>query len=98
MEAKLIEAQRQAIDRLQTHQQHELQELRTDIEMKRDIVPVTIKMAGFDELKRRAPIGTAVHSTLTWEDTRCALEWMPMAMVQAEALISQCPPASCREN
>ena len=53
LEAKLIEAQRQAIDRLQTHQQHELQELRTDIEMKRDIVPVTIKMAGFDELKKK---------------------------------------------
>ena len=52
LEAKLKEAQRQAIDRLQTQQQRDLQELRTDVEMRRDIVPVTIKMAGFDELKK----------------------------------------------
>ena len=50
---KLKEAQRQAIDRLQTQQQHDLRELRTDVEMRRDIVPVTIKMAGFDELKKK---------------------------------------------
>ena len=49
---KLKEAQRQAIDRLQTQQQHDLRELRTDVEMRRDIVPVTIKMAGFDKLKK----------------------------------------------
>ena len=41
---KLKEAQRQAIDRLQTQQQHDLRELRTDVEMRRDIVPVTIKI------------------------------------------------------
>ena len=51
LEAKL-EAQRQAIERLQTQQQRDLQELRTDVEMRRDIVPVTIKMAGFDVLKK----------------------------------------------
>ena len=50
---KLKEAQRQAIDRFQTQQQHDLRELRTDVEMRRDIVPVTIKMAGFDELKKK---------------------------------------------
>ena len=50
---KLKEAQRQAIDRLQTQQQHDLRELRTDVEMRRDIVPMTIKMAGFDELKKK---------------------------------------------
>ena len=50
---KLKEAQRQAIDRLLTQQQHDLRELRTDVEMRRDIVPVTIKMAGFDELKKK---------------------------------------------
>ena len=49
---KLKEAQRQAIDRLQTQQQRDLRELRTDVEMRRDIVPVTIKMAGFDRLKK----------------------------------------------
>ena len=59
MEAKLKEAQRQAIDRLQTQQQRDLQELRTDVEMRRDIVPVTIKMAGFDELKKE---GTTWYS------------------------------------
>ena len=48
---KLKEAQRQAIDRLQTQQQHDLRELRTDVEMQH-IVPVTIKMAGFDNLKK----------------------------------------------
>ena len=53
LEAKLKEAQRQAINRLQTQQQRELQELRTDVEMKRDIVPVTIKVAGFDDLKKK---------------------------------------------
>ena len=50
--AKLKEAQQQAIDRLQTRQQRDLQELRTEVEMQRDIVPVTIKMAGFNELKK----------------------------------------------
>ena len=54
LEAKLKEAQRQAINQLQTQQQRDLQELRTDVEMKRDIVPVTIRMAGFDELKKTA--------------------------------------------
>ena len=54
LEAKLEEAQRQAIDRLQTQQQRELRELIMDVEMKRDIVPVTIKMAAFDELKKTA--------------------------------------------
>ena len=53
METKLKEAQRQAIDRIQTQQQRELQELRTDVEMRRDIVPVTIKMASFDKLKKK---------------------------------------------
>ena len=48
---KLKEAQRQAIDRLQTQQQHDLRELRTDVEMQH-IVPVTMKMAGFDKLKK----------------------------------------------
>ena len=52
LEAKL-EAQRQAIERLQTQQQRDLQELRTEIEMQCDIVPVTIKVAGFDELKKK---------------------------------------------
>ena len=59
LEAKLKEAQRQAIDRLQTQQQRELQELRAEIAMQRDILPVTIKMAGFDELKKK---GTDWHS------------------------------------
>ena len=54
LEAKLKGAQQQAIDRLQTQQQCDLQELRTDVEMKRDIVPVTIKMVAFDELKKTA--------------------------------------------
>ena len=47
-----LEAQRQAIERLQIQQQRDLQELRVEIEMQRDIPPVTIKMAGFDELKK----------------------------------------------
>ena len=34
-------------------QERELQELRAEIEMRCDIVPVTIKMAGFDELKKK---------------------------------------------
>ena len=51
LETKLKEAQRQAIDRLQTQQQCDLRELRTDVEMQH-IVPVTIKMAGFDKLKK----------------------------------------------
>ena len=59
LEAKLRETQRQSIDRLQTQQQRDLQELRTDVEMRRNIVPVTIKMAGFDELKKK---GTEWHS------------------------------------
>ena len=53
LEAKLKETQQQAIDRLQTQQQRDLQELRVEIEMQRDIPPVTFKMAGFDELKRK---------------------------------------------
>ena len=53
LEAKLKKAQRQAIDRLQTQQQRELQELRAEIAMQRDILPVTINMAGFDELKKK---------------------------------------------
>ena len=52
LEAKLKEAQRQAIDRLQTQQQLDLQELRTEVEMQH-IVPVTIKMAAFDKLKKK---------------------------------------------
>ena len=129
LEAKLRETQLQAIDQLQIQQQCELQELRTEIERQHDIPSVTIKMAGFDELKKEdtrwhshpfytgmggykmclrvhangaaAGRGThvsAVHSTLAWEDTRCASEWMPMAMVLAKALMSQCTPASCVEN
>ena len=50
LEGKLKEAQRQAIDRLQTQQQRDLQELRTEVEMQ-NIVPVTV--AGFDELKKK---------------------------------------------
>ena len=53
LEAKYKEAQQQAIDRLQTQQQRDLQELRTELEMQRDIPPVTIKMAGFDELTKK---------------------------------------------
>ena len=53
LEAKLKKAQRQAIDQLQTQQQCDL---RTEIEMQRDIFPVTIKMAGFDELKKKGTI------------------------------------------
>ena len=56
---KLKEAQRHAIDRLQTQQQRDLQELRAEIEMQRDIPPVTIKVAGFDELKKK---GTTWYS------------------------------------
>ena len=59
LEAKLKDAQRQAIDRLQTQQQLDLQELRTEIEMQRDIFPLTIKVAGFDELKKK---GTTWYS------------------------------------
>ena len=51
--ADLTETQRQAIGRLQTQQQCDLRELRTNVEMRRDIAPVTIKMAGFDELKKK---------------------------------------------
>ena len=48
-----LKAQQQAIVKLQIQQQCDLRELRTDVEMRRDIVPVTIKMAGFDELKKK---------------------------------------------
>ena len=58
LETKLRETQLQAIDQLQIQQQRELQELRAEIEMQRDI-PVTIKMAGFDTLKKK---GTDWHS------------------------------------
>ena len=40
-------------------QEHELQELRAEIEMQHDIPPMTIKMAGFDKLKKK---GTAWNS------------------------------------
>ena len=53
LEAKLRETQLQAIDQLQTQQQRELQELRAEIEVQRDIPLVTIKMDGFDELKKK---------------------------------------------
>ena len=56
---KLKEAQRQAIDQLQTQQQCDLQKLRTEFETQRDIFPATIKMAGFDELKKK---GTTWYS------------------------------------
>ena len=56
LEAKL-DVQRQAINRLQTQQQCDLREVRAEIEMQRDIVPVTIKMAGFDELKKKGTTG-----------------------------------------
>ena len=65
LEAKLKEAQRQAIDRLQIQQQRDLKELRTDVEMRRDIVPVTIKMAGFDECNKTA---TRWHSRPFYTD------------------------------
>ena len=53
LKAQLKKAQRQTIDRLQTQQQRDLRELRTEVEMQH-IVPVTIKMAAFDELKKTA--------------------------------------------
>ena len=53
LESKLREAQRLAIDQLQTQQRHDLRELKTDVEMQRDTPPVTIKVAGFDELKKK---------------------------------------------
>ena len=59
LEAKLKDAQRQAIDRLQTQHQHDLQELRTEIEIQCDIFPMIVKMAGFDELKKK---GTTWYS------------------------------------
>ena len=59
LEAKLRETQLQAIDQIQIQQQCELLELRAEIEMQRDIPPVTIKMAGFDELKKK---GTTWYS------------------------------------
>ena len=34
-------------------QQHDLQKLRAEFEIQSDIVPVTIKMAGFDKLKKK---------------------------------------------
>ena len=49
------EAQRQAVDQLQIQQQRDLRELRTEVEMQH-IVPVTIKMAAFDELKKKGTI------------------------------------------
>ena len=52
LEAKVTEARQQAIERLQTQQRSDLQELRTEVEMQH-IVPVTIKMAAFDELKKK---------------------------------------------
>ena len=54
MEAKLKEAQRQAIDQLLTQQQHDLRELRTEVEMRRDIPPVTLEMAAFDMFKKKS--------------------------------------------
>ena len=50
LEAKLKEAQRQAIDQLQIQQRHDLRELKTEVEMQRYIVPVTIKIAAFDKM------------------------------------------------
>ena len=45
--------QQRSINRLQTQHQQDLQELRTDVELL-NIVPVTIKMAGFDRLKMQS--------------------------------------------
>ena len=77
---KLKEALQQAIDRLQTQQQRaDLRELRTDVEMQH-IVPVTIKMAGFDELKKE---GTTLvqPSILHWHGRiqdvpQCGCQWL----------------------
>ena len=44
-----IISQQQAIDQLQIQQQHDLLELRTDVQMRRNIVPVIIKMTSFAE-------------------------------------------------
>ena len=56
MRAELQKAQQQAIDRLQAQQQRDLQELRMHVEMQRDIVPVTIKMAEFEDLKKKGTL------------------------------------------
>ena len=53
VKAELNETQRQAIDRLQAQQQSDLRQLKTGVEMRRDIIPVTIKMAAFDMLKKK---------------------------------------------
>ena len=77
--AELEEAQRQAIDRLQTQHWYDLQELRTDVEMQ-IIVPVTTKMAGFKGLK-----GNRWYSRPFYTDMGVQ---MPMA-VTTKALLSQ---------
>ena len=55
MRAELQVAQQQAIDQLQAQQQqqHYLRELSMHVEMQSKIVPVIIKMAGFEDLKRK---------------------------------------------
>ena len=55
----LRESQRYDINQLQTQQRRELHELRTDVEMRRDIVPVTIKLTRFSMLMEE---GTNWHS------------------------------------
>ena len=49
--SQVSEKQQQTIDCLQTQQQHDLQDLRMYVEML-NILPVVIKMAGFEELKK----------------------------------------------
>ena len=59
VKAELNETQQQAIDRLKAQQQRDLNELRIEVEMRRDVAPVTIKMAAFDNLKKK---GTGWYS------------------------------------
>ena len=55
LEAELKKAHRQAIGRLQIQQQRDLQQLRSDVQV-HHIVPVTIKMPGFNECKKNDTI------------------------------------------
>ena len=48
-----LNAQQRVIDQLQRQQQRDLQDLRTGVAMHLEIVPVTIKMAGFERLKKK---------------------------------------------
>ena len=59
VKAELYEAQRQAIDQFETQKGCDPRNLRIDVEMQCDVVPVTMKMVDYHMLKKN---GTAWHS------------------------------------